>query len=100
MDNLDIDMPDGLAEGTYSNLAVITHNSAEFIVDFVQMMPGVDKAKVKSRIIMAPENAKRLLLALVDNIGKYERKYGEIPILDNEAAPKSAPVLGKGGGKA
>ncbi len=100
MDNLQIDLPDDIAEGIYSNLAVITHNSSEFIVDFVQMMPGVDKAKVKSRIIMSPENAKRLLMALGDNIGKYEQKFGEIPIFDNEPAPVGSTVLGPGGGKA
>ncbi|MDP4268730.1 MAG: DUF3467 domain-containing protein [Bacteroidota bacterium] len=98
MDNLEIDLPENIAEGTYSNLAVITHNSAEFILDFVQMMPGVEKAKIKSRVIMAPENAKRLLLAISDNVGKYERKYGEIPLLEKEIDQQPSPtVLGPGG---
>lgn len=97
MENIEIDLSEEIAEGTYSNLAVITHNSAEFILDFVQMMPGVQKAKVKSRVIMAPENAKRLLLAISDNVAKYERKYGEIPLLENDADVPAPTVLGPGG---
>ena len=75
---LDIELNDEVAQGTYSNLAVITHSSAEFVLDFVRIMPGVPKAQVKSRIILTPEHAKRLLRALEDNIKKYEAVHGEI----------------------
>ncbi len=75
---LEITVPAELMEGVYSNLAVITHSSAEFILDFIRVMPGTAKAPVKSRVIMAPEHAKRLLFALQNNIQKYEQAFGEI----------------------
>lgn len=75
---LDIELNDEVSQGIYSNLAVITHSSAEFILDFVRIMPGVPKAQVKSRIILTPEHTKRLLRALDDNISKYESVHGEI----------------------
>lgn len=75
-----IELKPEVAEGTYSNLAIITHSSSEVITDFVQMMPGMPKAQVKSRIIMAPEHAKRLLLALQENIQKYEKQFGVIQL--------------------
>jgi hypothetical protein len=80
-----IDLPESVAEGTYSNLAIITHSNSEFIVDFIRMVPNVPKAKVKSRVILTPKHAKRLLLALKDNIEKYEKQYGKIE--DNENMP-------------
>ncbi len=76
--NLNIELSEETAQGIYSNLAVISHSGSEFIVDFVRMMPGIPKAPVKSRIIMTPDNAKRLLRALGDNIRKYEQTFGEI----------------------
>lgn len=66
------------AAGNYSNMVLITHNSSEFVLDFLRMLPGYPKAQVVSRIIMTPEHTKRLLLALKDNIGKYESQHGEI----------------------
>jgi hypothetical protein len=75
---LNIELNDETAEGTYSNLAIITHSPAEFIVDFVKVMPGVPKAKVKSRIILTPQHAKRLMKALGDNIPKFEQQNGII----------------------
>lgn len=75
---LEITVPAELMEGVYSNLAVITHSSAEFILDFIRVMPGTAKAPIKSRVIMAPEHAKRLLFALQNNIQKYEQAFGEI----------------------
>ena len=75
---LQIELKEDIAQGIYANLAVITHSSSEFIVDFVRVMPGMPKAGVKSRIVLAPEHAKRLLRALEENIGKYERVFGEI----------------------
>ena len=75
---LQIELKPEVAEGVYSNLAIITHSSSEVITDFVQMMPGMPKAQVRSRVIMAPEHAKRLLMALQDNIQKYEKQFGPI----------------------
>ncbi|MBE0648342.1 MAG: DUF3467 domain-containing protein [Bacteroidales bacterium] len=75
---LNIELTDEVGEGIYSNLAIITHSPSEFIVDFAKMMPGVPKAKVKSRIILTPQHAKRLFKALKENIGKYESMHGEI----------------------
>lgn len=82
---INIELSDEMAEGIYSNLAIITHSHSEFIVDFVKMMPGIPKAKVKSRIILTPQHAKRLYKALQDNINKFERLHGEIavPATDN-----------------
>ena len=77
---LNIEIAPEMAGGLYSNLAVITHSPSEFIVDFVQMLPGIPKPKVASRIVMTPEHAKRLLMALRDNIAKYESENGEIKI--------------------
>lgn len=75
---LNIELNEDVAHGIYSNLAIISHSTSEFIVDFVRMMPGIPKAPVKSRIILSPDNAKRLLKALSDNIKKYESTFGEI----------------------
>ena len=75
---LNIELSGETAEGIYSNLAIISHSSSEFIVDFVRIMPGVPKSPVKSRIVMTPENAKRLMKALQDNIGKFENNFGQI----------------------
>jgi len=77
---LNIELSEEIAQGIYSNLAVITHSSSEFVIDFVRIMPGIPKANVKSRIILTPEHAKRLLLALQDNLKKYENVYGSIKI--------------------
>lgn len=73
-----IELSEEVAEGVYSNLAVITHSPAEFVIDFIRIMPGVPKSKVKSRIILTPEHAKRLVAALSDNISKYESVHGPI----------------------
>ncbi len=75
---LNIELSEEIAEGVYSNLAILTHSNAEFIIDFVQVMPGTPKAKVKSRIILTPQHAKRLLHALGDNIQKFEQVHGTI----------------------
>ena len=75
---INIELKEDVAQGTYSNLAIITHSPSEFIVDFVRIMPGIAKAEVKSRIILTPEHAKRLLMALKDNIAKYESVHGPI----------------------
>jgi len=75
---LQIELTEEVAQGVYSNLAIITHSSSEFVIDFVRVMPGIPKANVKSRIILTPEHAKRLLLALQENIQKYEGANGPI----------------------
>ena len=75
---LNIEINDEVSQGTYSNLAIITHSPNEFIVDFAQLMPGTPKAKVRSRVIMNPVNAKRLYKALAENISKYEQQFGTI----------------------
>lgn len=75
---LNIELSEEVAEGVYSNLAIITHSNQEFVLDFIRIMPGTPKAKVKSRIIITPEHAKRLLTALEDNIEKYEAANGRI----------------------
>ena len=75
---LQIELKEDIAEGTYANLAIIAHSTSEFVLDFVRMMPGISKAKVKSRIVMTPEHAKRLALALQDNLMRYEAQFGEI----------------------
>ena len=74
---INIELTEDIAEGTYSNLAGITHSNEEFIIDFVRMMPGIPKAKVKSRIVLTPGHAKRLLKALHENIKKFEQAHGE-----------------------
>jgi hypothetical protein len=79
---INIELPEEVAEGQYSNLSIITHSPSEFIVDFIQLMPGVPKGKVKSRIIVTPENAKKLLHALKDNVAKYESMHGKIKSVD------------------
>ncbi|MEM1125647.1 MAG: DUF3467 domain-containing protein [Bacteroidota bacterium] len=75
---INIELPEGLAEGTYSNLVMIAHSAEEFILDFIRVMPGLPKARVKSRIIVTPQHAKRFLRALADNIDRYEQSYGLI----------------------
>lgn len=75
---LNIELTEDVSEGVYSNLAIITHSTAEFVIDFIRVMPGVPKAKVKNRIVMTPQHAKRLLKALHDNISKFEAMNGEI----------------------
>ncbi|MBR5982935.1 MAG: DUF3467 domain-containing protein [Bacteroidales bacterium] len=77
---LNIELDEQTGQGTYANLAVISHSSSEFILDFVRIMPGVPKSKVQSRIILTPEHAKRLLFALQDNIQKYESNFGQIQV--------------------
>ena len=78
LNQINIELKEDVAQGIYSNLAVITHSSSEFVLDFVRVMPGIPKAEVKSRIIITPEHAKRLLLALQENISKFESVHGPI----------------------
>jgi len=75
---INIEISEEIAEGIYSNLAIISHSTAEFVVDFIRLMPNVPKAKVKTRVILTPQHAKRLLYALKDNLQKYEMQFGKI----------------------
>jgi Protein of unknown function (DUF3467). len=86
---IQVELTDEIAQGVYSNLCVIAHSSSEFIIDFIRVLPGTPKAKVKSRIILTPDNAKRLLLALQDNINRYEEqtKFGKNVTFDNFMPP-------------
>ena len=81
---LNLELDENLAQGTYSNLALINHSVSEFVVDFINVMPGVPKAKVKSRIILTPQHAKRFSKALNENISKFVRSNGEIKEYDNQ----------------
>jgi hypothetical protein len=82
---LDLELPSDVAQGHYSNLAIISHSPSEFILDFAAILPGLPKAKVKSRIILTPEHAKRLLMSLQDNIARYETNVGRIQLQQHEA---------------
>lgn len=76
--HLDIELSEEIAEGIYSNLAIITHSQSEFVIDFIKIMPGVPKARVKSRILLTPQHAKRLAKALAENVQKFEQAHGKI----------------------
>lgn len=80
---INIELSEEIAEGVYANLAMIAHSNSEFVIDFIRLMPGVPKAKVKSRVVITPEHAKRLLYALDDNIKKYEDTFGPIKKTDD-----------------
>ena len=92
-----IELKPEIAKGSYSNLAIITHSHSEFIIDFATLLPGIQKPEVSNRIIMTPEHAKRLFLALQDNINKYESQFGPIS-LGGEQPKQTFPMGGFGGG--
>lgn len=84
---INIELDEAVAEGIYSNLAIINHSISEFVVDFVSIIPGVPKSKVKSRIILTPQHAKRLLKALNDNVARFESTHGEIKDYEQPPMP-------------
>jgi hypothetical protein len=84
---INIELPEDIAEGEYSNLAIITHSNQEFVLDFVRMTPGTPKAKVKARVILTPQHAKRFMRALADNVRKFEQVHGEIQDMEMPAMP-------------
>ena len=84
---VNIELSEEMALGVYSNLAVITHSNSEFVCDFIQMMPGMPKAKVRSRVLMTPENAKRFMRAIIDNVQKFEQSFGVIDDGDQHQMP-------------
>jgi len=98
---LNIEISEEVAEGVYSNMAIISHSSSEFVIDFLRILPNTPKTRVKSRVILTPEHAKRLMLALQNNLQKYEEKYGTIKGNDD---PRSAVPFNfntfNGGGEA
>jgi hypothetical protein len=87
---INIELKEDIAQGIYSNLAIITHSSSEFVIDFVRILPGLPKAEVKSRIILTPEHAKRLMFALKDNVAKFEATLG--PIKNIEGMGQAIPM--------
>lgn len=87
---INIELTEEVAEGIYSNLAIISHSNAEFIVDFIKIMPGLAKGKVKSRIILTPQHAKKLMLALQENVMRFEAQNGIIKDVDN--TPPGIPM--------
>ena len=91
---LTIELGEKEAEGIYSNLAVISHSPAEFVVDFTRVLPGVPKARVHARIVMTPQHAKMLMNALADNISKYEAVHGEVKV-DGQMAAAFPPGVTK-----
>ena len=86
---LNIELTEEIAEGIYSNLAIITHSNQEFVVDFIKVMPGIPKAKVKSRIVLTPQHAKRLMKALIENVKKFESMHG---IIQETEGPVPMPM--------
>ncbi|MBR1427061.1 MAG: DUF3467 domain-containing protein [Paludibacteraceae bacterium] len=96
---LSINLTPEVANGTYANLAIIAHSASEFILDFARIMPGVKQANVQARVILTPENAKKLLFALQDNLSKYETQFGKINITGTPA-PGSTIPMSFGGGEA
>lgn len=98
---INVELSEEMAEGVYSNLAMIAHSNSEFILDFIRLMPGVPKAKVKARIIITPEHAKRLVEALKDNIRKYEEMNGPIQNTNEDGSHFNFPMgFGGPGGEA
>ena len=84
---INIELDASIADGIYSNLAIINHSVSEFVVDFVKIMPGIPKNKVKSRIILTPQHAKRFSKALIDNVKRFEQAHGEIKDYDHPPIP-------------
>lgn len=96
---ININLTPEMSNGKYVNLAIIAHSPSEFVVDFVCMMPGQKEANVQSRVVMTPENAKKLLFALQENVSKYEKQFGTIK-LNGTPAPGSTIPMSFGGGQA
>ena len=92
---LPIELKEDVAQGIYANLAVITHSSSEFVLDFIRVLPGMPKAGVQARLVLAPEHAKRLLHALEDNVATYEQMYGPIRVPGGQPLPPLANVKGE-----
>lgn len=92
---LNIEIDEAMADGTYANLAIINHSVSEFVVDFINVMPGTPKSKVKSRIILTPQHAKRLAHALAENVSRFEQDNGEIKDYEQPAIPMNFGPAGQ-----
>jgi uncharacterized protein (DUF1778 family) len=92
---LNIELDESIADGTYANLAIINHSVSEFVVDFVNVMPGTPKAKVKSRIILTPQHAKRFMKALAENVNRFEKAHGEIKDYEQPPIPMNFGPTGQ-----
>jgi hypothetical protein len=84
---INVELSEEIAEGIYSNLAIINHSASEFVLDFIKIMPGVPKARVKSRIVLTPQHAKRFLRAMQDNVARFENQHGEIKDVEQPNIP-------------
>ena len=84
---VNVELSEEIAEGIYSNLAIINHSSSEFVLDFIKIMPGVPKARVKSRIVLTPQHAKRFLRAMQENVTRFEAQHGEIKDIEQPQIP-------------
>jgi len=92
---INIELDEKTAEGVYSNLAIINHSASEFVIDFISMMPGAPKAKVKSRIVLTPQHAKKFLKALNDNVSRFENAHGAIKDYDQPSIPMNFGPTGE-----
>ena len=90
--HIDIELPQEEAKGSYCNLSIITHSPNEFVIDFLKILPGIPKAIVTERVIMTPENTKRLAEAIAENVRKYEDKFGPIALHDSSEASNEIPI--------
>ena len=89
---LKIEIDENIGQGEYVNFAIVTHSAAEFVMDFIRILPGLTKSKVKSRLVISPMHAKTFLNALQDNIEKYEKKFGEIKVVKSKQVPNFNPI--------
>ena len=87
-----IEIDDTIGQGEYANFAIVTHSAAEFVMDFIRILPGLTKSKVKSRVVISPMHAKTFLSALKDNIEKYKKKFGKIKVVENKQGPNFKPI--------
>ena len=87
--NINIELDESIAQGLYSNLVIVNHSPTEFVLDFINVMPGAPKAKVRSRIILTPEHTKKFIIALGENLDKYEKSFGKIKNFQKEVIPIS-----------
>ena len=92
---LNIEIDEKIADGMYANLAIINHSVSEFVVDFVNVMPGTPKAKVKSRIILTPQHAKRFMKALAENVKRFENAHGNIKDYEQPSIPMNFGPTGQ-----
>ena len=93
---LKIEIDESVGQGEYVNFAIVTHSAAEFVLDFIRILPGLTKSKVRSRVVISPMHAKTFLKALQDNIDKYEKKFGEIKVIKNkQAVPDFSNLINK-----